>query len=41
MYQVSRKSWHVSVQATPSSGEAILEHFETTEESQVLYLHVR
>jgi hypothetical protein len=41
MYQVSYNSRHVSVYATPSSGEIVLEHFETTEESQFLYSQVR
>jgi hypothetical protein len=41
MYQVSYNSRYASVQATPSAGETVLEHFETTEESQFLYSQVR
>jgi hypothetical protein len=41
MYQVSYNSRHTSIQATQSSGETVLEHFETTEETQFLYLQVR
>jgi hypothetical protein len=29
IFQVSYNSRHVSVEATPSSGETVLEHFET------------
>jgi hypothetical protein len=32
MHQVSYNSRHVSVLATPSSGETVLEHFEATED---------
>jgi hypothetical protein len=41
MYQVSYNSPHVSVLATPSSRETVLEHFEITEENQFLYLQFR